>query len=321
VDIDPRTRQRTSRNEPEPLRISNVGLFGQMMIYPWKPLGITGSVRLDNNSQWERALTYRAATVLEILDELSVKAMIGTSFVPPAPSQLNAVPLVLDGGVQGNPDLESQTARTYEAAVLARPWRDLKLDLTVFTTEIFDRVENVSVGRLQRAVNLTDSRSRGFEVSSEWRHGWLTLQADVAYQQTTLDDPELSNFRWRLAYGEGAVGGKRPPNFPEVLSHQKVALTLPALHLEVAASGAYVSSRKATVANIALKGESYELEPYFVFGMHVRTLGISLLQDRITEFSVNGRNLLGAQYEHGGTYGVDIPAVGRSVFLRLKQEL
>ena len=321
VDIDPVTRQQTSRNQPEPLTITNLGLFGQVMTYPWKPLGIIGSVRLDDNSQAGKALTYRAATVLQVFEELSVKAMIGTSFVPPAPSQLNAVPVVLNGGVQGNPNLQSQTARTYEAAILARPLADLKLDLTLFTTEIFDRVETISVGQLQRAVNLTDSRSRGFELSGKWQRGILALEADVAYQQTRLEDPELANFRWRLAYGEGAAGGKSSPNFPEVLSHQKVALALPELHLEVAASGEYVSSRKATIANIALKGRAYELDPYFVLGMHVRTLGIALLQDRVTELSLHGQNLLGTDYEHSGTYGVDIPAVGRSVFLRFKQEL
>jgi len=321
TDINPKTGVGTSRNQPEAISINNLGLFAQLMTYPWEPLGLTASVRQDDNSQWGKAFTYRAAGVVRVLEQLSFKAMVGTSFVPPAPSQLNAVPLVLDGGIVGNPDLKSQTARTYEASVQARPIEGFKLDLAAFITEIFDRVENISLGRLQRAVNLTDSVSRGFELSGEWRHGPLTVQADVAYQATALEDPDLPNFRWQLAYGEGAVGGKRPPNFPEVLSHQRVTLTLPKHHFEVSASGQYVSSRKATPANIALKGESYELDPYFVLGMHARTLGFSLLRDRVTELSLHVENLLGADYEHGGTYGVDIPALGRSVFARFKQEL
>jgi iron complex outermembrane receptor protein len=321
VDIDPETRLRTSRNEPESLRITNLGLFAQLMTYPVKPLGITASVRRDDNSEWGSAVTYRAAGVLKVFDELSLKAMAGTSFVPPAPSQLDAVPLVLDGGIEGNPELQSQTARTYEASVLTRPIESLKFDLTVFSTDIYDRVENISVGRLQRAVNLTDSQSRGFELSGRFRHGFLTLQADVAYQKTVLEDPELTNFRWELAYGEDAVGGKRPPNYPELMSHQRIALTLPEYHVEVSASGEYVSSRKATVSNITLNGESYELDPYFVLGMHVRTLGFSLLKNRDTELSLHGQNLLDTKYEHAGTRGVDIPALGRSVFVRFKQEL
>jgi outer membrane receptor for ferrienterochelin and colicins len=321
IDVDPTTGLRTTRNRPESAEIDNLGLFAQVMVYPWERLGITGSVRKDDNSQWGSALTYRAAGVLEILEQLSVKAMVGTSFVPPAPNQLNAVPVVLDGGIEGNPDLKSQTARTYEATVQGRPLEDLRLDLTLFSTEIRDRVENVAVGRLQRAVNLTDSRSRGFELSGKWRYRFLTLEAGVAHQKTTLEDPDLLNFRWRLAYGDDAAGGKRPPNFPEWLAHQRVTLSLPEYHFEVSASGEHVSSRKATLANIVLNGESYVLDPYFVLGMHVRTLGVALLKDRTTEVSLHGQNLLGAQYEHGGTHGVDIPALGRSVLLRLKQEL
>lgn len=320
-DIDSTTGEGIQRNDPSPLDITNVGVFGQAMIYPWKPLAITGGIRLDENSVWGRAVTYRGATVLDIFEKLYLKAMVGTSFVPPAPSQLNAVPIVLRGGVEGNPNLDSQTARTYEAAVLARPLTDLELDLTIFRTQIFDRVENVAVGQLLRAENLTDSTSRGLELSGRWHYGPLTLDADVAYQRTELADPELTTRPWRLAYGEGAVGGKRPPNFPEWLSHQRVALTLPDQYVELAASGMYVSSRKATVANITFNGESYLLDPYFVFGLHVRTLGLELLRDRVTEVSLHANNLFGANYAHGGNYGVDIPAVGRVIFLRLKQDL
>jgi hypothetical protein len=55
--------------------------------------------------------------------------------------------------------------------------------------------------------------------------------------------------------------------------------------------------------------------------MHVRTLDFSLLKDRETELSLHGQNLFDAKYEHAGTRGVDIPALGRSVFVRFKQEL
>jgi outer membrane receptor for ferrienterochelin and colicins len=320
-DIDPATGLRTSRNEPSALSITNWGLFAQLMTYPVEPLGITASVRHDDNSQWGNALTYRGAAVFKVVDQLSLKAMLGTSFVPPAPSQLDAVPLVLDGGIEGNPKLESQTARTYEASVLTRPLDTLKLEATVFATQISNRVENISVGRLQRAVNMTDSQSRGLELSGEWRLRPLTFQADLAYQKTVLDDPEITNFRWELAYGDGAAGGKRPPNFPELMTHQRVTLTLPKGHFELSAIGQYVSSRKATISNITLNGESYVLDPYFVLGMHARTLGLSLLEDRVTELSLNVQNLLNAKYEHGGAHGVDIPALGRSVFVRFKQEL
>jgi hypothetical protein len=50
-------------------------------------------------------------------------------------------------------------------------------------------------------------------------------------------------------------------------------------------------------------------------------LGVELLRERVSELSLHAENVLNTEYEHGGTYGVDIPGLGRTVFMRFKQEL
>lgn len=319
-DVDLATGQRTLRNRDRArLNVTNIGVFAHVIGYPLEPWGIMGGARIDKNSEWGQNVTVRAASVVEIAEELHVKAMFGTSFVPPAPAQLLAVPIGLPGGVQGNPDLESQTARTFEVGVLTHPVRMLKVDLALFTTSIADRVEYVSVGQNLRAENVTDSNSLGGELNGELRIENFALQADVSYQRTALDDPVLADYRWRLAYGDDAAGGKNPPNFPQILSHQKGSVDLGPLQLSVA--GTYVGSRKPSVLNIVANGVGYKLKPYYLVDLHARTLDFEIVPDKSTEVSLHVRNLLGTQYEHGGTLGVDIPAVGRSVMLGLKQDL
>jgi iron complex outermembrane receptor protein len=316
-DVDLGTGERTARNDPDGLSITNIGIFAQAIAYPLKPWGIMGGMRYDNNSEWGDNVTFRAATVVEIFDWLHAKAMAGSSFVPPSPAQLTAVPIGFPGGVQGNPDLASQTARTFEFGVIAQPIKRLKVDLALFKTDIADRVEYQAAGQNLRAENVTDSSSFGGELNGEFRFEDFALQADVAYQKTALEDPDLADYRWQLAYNDES--GKNPPNFPQILSHQKASVDLGPVELAVA--GTYVGARKSSVLNIVANGESYELDPYYVVDLRVRTLALRLVPKKTTEVSLHARNLLDTKYEHGGTLGVDIPAVGRSVMLGLRQEL
>ncbi len=319
-DIDESTGARSRRNDPDPFATTNVGVLGQVMVYPVHSLGLTGSFRLDENTKWGTNATYRVAGVQKLFEQLHLKALVGTSFVPPAPSQLGAVPLVINGGVVGNPDLESQRARTLEGAALLRLVDMLKVDVTLFRTEIERRVENQPAGELLTARNLTDSESVGLEVSAELTYRPVTIKGDVALQRTELEEPEVVNFQWTTAYGQDVPGGNSPPNYPEMLGHLSLALDLPEVHAAGALTATYVGERKSSVANIRVNGESYLLDPYMLLGLHLRTLDVHLLPERLTEVSVHVDNMLNTQYAHGGARGVDIPALGRSAFLRLKQE-
>ncbi len=307
---------RVRRNTPNELNIQNVGVFSQLMFSPWQSLTLTGSLRHDVNSRFDDATSFRIASVLKVANSVHLKAMIGSAFVPPSPSQLNAVPLFLEGGFLGNPDVVRQKALTYEAALLTRPFRTLKIDLSAFVTNIKDRVENIPIGSLFRAENQTQSNSFGGELNGGATLGDFILQADIAYQRTTLEEPEQDSFRWQLAYGEDASTA----NFPTWLSHQKATWSQPRLYFEVSVMGTYVGARKSTVDNIVVAGEPYYLDPYFLLGGQLRSLGVELIPLRETRFSFHANNILGANYSHGGAAGVDIPALGRSIFFRVSQE-
>ena len=87
------------------------------MLEPIDRLRLTGGIRHDWNKAWGDHFNYRVAAVYSFLFGLSLKAMYGTSYVPPAPAQLETSPLRFEGGIVGNPELKSQKASTAELAV------------------------------------------------------------------------------------------------------------------------------------------------------------------------------------------------------------
>ncbi|MCP4710288.1 MAG: TonB-dependent receptor, partial [Planctomycetes bacterium] len=108
------------QNTSDSLKIKNGAAYLQAMGYPLDVfdirLGIIFGLRYDYNTEWGDTYNLRAGTVYGILNNLHLKLLYGSSFVPPAPTQLNAVPIGNDT-VKGNSDLESQNAKTFEIAV------------------------------------------------------------------------------------------------------------------------------------------------------------------------------------------------------------
>jgi outer membrane receptor protein involved in Fe transport len=263
----------------------------------------------------------RFGAVAKIIEGLYLKALYGTSYVPPAPSQLGAVPLQLSGGVEGNPDLNSQSAQTPEGAIIFHYWKPLKLQLSVFYTKIENRVEFVQNGLVLTADNLTDSTSIGGTLSANFNWRFLFAKGDVALVKTKIEDPDLPSFTWTTVYADDIEGGRKSPNFPSILSHFNLGVRFPEYHFQVALIGAYVGERKSSYTNIVENRESYLLDSYMTLGAHIKSVDLRFFGNRETTFSLHGNNLTNTQYAHGGALGVDIPALGISAFLKISQEI
>jgi outer membrane receptor protein involved in Fe transport len=257
--------------------------------------------------------------VYEILDNLSVKALWGSSYVPPSPSQLNGV-MIRTNGLRGNPDLDSQTANTVEGAVLYRYGEHVSLQGTGFWTAIENRIESVSVGSAEEARNLTRSTTFGAEGVAELIYAPFFVKANVSWQQTSVEQPEDAPYWWSVVYDPDGPGGDAPPSAPGIMGHLWAGVTLPEYHVQGTVMLHAYGPRKATHQNIVEAGEAYELDPYVRLDLNLRTLQLELLGDRLTEVSLHATNLLGTEYVEGGYLGVEIPAVGRTVFLKLTQQ-
>ncbi len=321
IEIDLETNEENPRNEAEGLEYSNLGVFAQLMLYPLDFVGLTGGIRYDKSSQWKDNVSQRYAAVFNILKGLHLKLLYGTSFVPPAPTQVGAIPLQLTGGVQGNPDLKSQYAKTPEVALVFSYWKPLRTEISFFYTEIENRVEFIQQGTMLSAENMTNTKSLGGSLSADFNWRFLFAGGDLSVQKTTIKDPDVVNFQWGQVYGDDIVGKRNPPNFPHIVSRLNAGVSFPRYYIQASISGMYVGERKSSFANIIANGESYLLDQYFTLGAHIRTLGIEIIPFRETVISLHGTNLTNNSFSHGGSLGVDIPSRGICLFLRLNQEL
>jgi iron complex outermembrane receptor protein len=299
----------------------NAGVFAQAIVRPHSKVGVTGGVRYDRNERFGSSINPRLALVVQPLPSVYVKGLYGTSFVPPTPIQLYAVPLRFDGGVLGNDQLRNQRAKTTELQVGYKFKDVMDVAVNAFYTVIDGRIEFESVGNQMRARNLTASRSTGVELSSYMNRKPLFARLAASYQNTKSDVPNPTPLWWGRLYAPNGPGGDGSLSFPTMMANATVGISLPRYHVEIALTGRTVSARKASAANSYVAGKTYLLDPYALVGLNVSTLEMRLFGNRLTKVSLHVTNLLGTKYAEPGYLGVDIPSAGRGVFLNITQEL
>ncbi len=303
------------------LTFGNAGVFAQVIVRPLAILGVTGGVRLDHNERFGSSFTPRLAIVLQPTPTIYLKGLYGTSFVPPTPIQLYAVPLRFDGGVLGNDQLRNQRAQTTELQVGYKAKDTLDVALNGFYTLINDRIEFEAVGNQMRARNLTTSRSYGLELSSSFNRQPLFARLAASYQDTKADAPSPTPLWWGRLYSPSGPGGERSLGFPSLMANATIGLSLPQYHFQTALSARAVGARKTSAANSYVAGRTYLLDPYYLVDLNVSTVEARLIGTRLTTCSLHVTNLLGRRYAEPGYLGADIPSAGMGVFLNITQEL
>jgi iron complex outermembrane receptor protein len=303
------------------MSFDNKGVYAQGILYPHKKVGLTLGGRYDWNERFGNSLNGRAALVVQWMKNLYTKALVGTSFVPPTPTQLYAVPLRFDGGAAGNDKLKNQTAQTWELQVGYKAKEFLDVAADGFYTVIDQRIEFVKLGNQMEAMNLTPSHSKGVEISAYLNHKPMFARLSGSYESTTADVPSPTPLWWNRLYAANGPGGNQLLGFPQLMANATLGVTLLRYHVETALSARAVSSRKTSAANSYMGGKTYLLDSYYLLDFNVSTLETRLIGKRLTKCSLHVNNILNRKYAEPGYLGVDIPSVGVGVFLNITQEL
>lgn len=306
---------------PDSFEYNSVGAFSQLVLFPIERVGLTTGFRYDASDQFSSFLSERAGLVLKIMDGLYTKLLFGTSYMPPAPDQLQSIPLTLQGGIEGNSDLEAQTAKTLEMQIGFKPLEQLETNLSGYYTEVENRIDFVRNGQILQAVNLSGSTSYGIDADIKLTILPFFSNTQFSWQNTAVGDPSESMYAWDLAYGEDAEGGKRPPGYPEIMAKIRIGATFPQYYFEVSTGFDFYGSRKSSIANIIENGESYTLPPYHDFDLHIRTVEVELFRDRPTDLALHLLNIFDERHSEGGYKGVDTPSLGRVIYLSLRQTI
>jgi outer membrane receptor for ferrienterochelin and colicins len=304
--VDLASAQRTFRS---------FGAFLQAMLSLDDAWDITGGVRVDLHDLYGARPNGRLGVVYAPpASRLSLKLLYGSSFKSPSAEQLYTQPMkILD--IQGNARLAPQTAHTFELyAGFGLPGDRGEVSLNGFVTDVSGRVEYAQVARFQTALNIDQERIVGGEVEARFalaRPLWIRLSSGIAH---------TVNKR---------LGAAIPPGSPEVVSslfprlqsHLIVDYHLPIWEGNAALEVSHIGARPSSQSNALNRGQPYQVPGYLYLGLSLATGGRKILGDRETSFALRISDLANRRWVEPGFGGIDVPALGRSVFLTVIQKL
>jgi outer membrane receptor for ferrienterochelin and colicins len=298
--------------------IGNVTLWnpGAHSLALWVPrpwLSLTAGARYDYHNIYGGRPSARLGGVVALTSTLRLKVLYGSAFKAPSPQLLWGLPLAV-GDISGNSRLRPSYLHTVEGQLAYRPTPFLLLTTGLAYSYVLDQAAFALVGVNQVAQNVAQVESISWEseVKIDWRRR-IAMYANVTLNRTRqrISDPGYS--AQLTSYPNIA--------YPLAVAHAGSSAAVPGLPLRLSVEGSFVSARPSSGANALSQGGRYFLDPYFLLGASVRTIGLELFPQRETSLALTGRNLLGAQAANPGFSGIDYPLLGRTVMLQLSQEL
>jgi len=261
-------------------------------------LRLTGGIRLDDDQQYGKHWTPRIYAVWNATERFTVKGGYSQGFrAPDLRETLSDWGQTSRGGtIYGNPDLEAETSRTFEAVAMY-DGGPLQASLTVYDTRFNDKITRVtcasagawctdeplsSIGNAPTTyVNVDKARIRGIEATVDIR---LTKTLRLNATGTLTDSEQLSGTNRGAALNDtpkqaaSASLNWRPDDrlsgFVRAVYRGKEAVT------EAQISGSNVFATSYTTVDL---GGSYKVSPGFTF--HA---GVQNLLDRRIDYAANG---------------------------------
>jgi len=292
----------------------NFGAFAQGILDLPAGFSAVAGLRIDVHSRFGVHPSPRAAFVwAPPHGPVSLKLLYGASFKPPSAEQLFTRPIAVFD-VQGNPDLQSQTAHTFELAGDYRlPKGRGQISLNLFATDVLSRVEFLPTGTYLQAAN----------IQSEWVMGG-ELDGRVAVAR-----PLQLRLLAGIAHTVMRSLGPSIPDKPEVLNelfplyqiHLIADYTLPWWSLHLSAEFSYVGPRPASLSAALGSGASYELPGYPYAALALSLPPRKIIPGRPTRAALRISNVFNTHFNEPGFGGIDIPNQGITAILTVVQAL
>ena len=284
-----------------------------------KGLRISGDLRVDKiqfgpityDPQW----SWRFAIAYRINPRIVAKLVSGRSFQMPSGTLLfseagfgNRNNIIGAYEFNSTRPLLPQHIYNIELSLSAVIFKHWALEASLFDQSLVDKVEFVSVGGDFVAKNRNPQSVIGFELLSRvlfgrfTAYGWLSGVYSVA------------------AFGAAAVSNPLPA-FPSLQGIVGIDLDVPEAKLHLNAQARLVGPRGSSPSNTLLNNdEPYTLPAYGVLDVTLSTQALhpfGLTAD--TRLLLTARNLGPKRWAEPGHAGFDLPALGPSLHLALKQ--
>jgi len=285
----------------------NVGAYVQGIWQIDRSWSATLGGRLDDHTLYGLNPSGRAALVFAPPDSAwSAKLLYGSSFKAPSAVQLFTQPMAT-GTVEGNANLQPQTAHTVElAGGWTFPHARGELAANLYVTDVLGQVEFLQQGLFLQARNIPDVVVLGGELDGQITFGKalrLRLLAGVA--STVSQDlgpafagtPEVDN-----------------PLFPPYQVHALLDWFLPWAGLRFSPEVSLIGPRAASQSNALIAGAPYELPPYVYTGASLGTGALRPFGKKL-ELVIHVADLTNQIWYDPGFNGIDVPSAGITAIL------
>jgi outer membrane receptor for ferrienterochelin and colicins len=297
--------------------VGDVNLWnpGARILALWRPIprfSLTTGLRYDYHNIYKGRWSARLGGVVALASNLHFKLLYGSAFKAPSPLLLYGTPITV-GDISGNRLLRPSYVNTVEAQLNFRPAAFAQITTGFAFNDVHDQAEFAHVGLNQVAQNISSVRSVSWETELKLDYRRIVAAyANVSFNRT-----------WRRLDQPGYVAGLTNyanVAYPGVVAHAGASALVPRLPLRVSVEGSYVTARPSSRTNTLEAGREYFLDPYFMLGATLSTVGLQLLPSGETTLTLIGRNLLDTRVIDPGFAGIDYPLLGRTVMLQLRQE-
>ena len=319
VDVDRQSGVMTPRPRPPLAALANTAAYGQVSYQLFEWASLTGTLRYDGSNIFGPAVTGRLGAVLNT-EKLVFKLLGGTSFKAPSPEQLYGIAVgPLD--VRGDPTLRPQYMRSLEVDVDYTPFKSLSLSLTGFLARYDPLIAYVArSGQLQPSTLSADSFGGELVARANHTFGPATVDAFAALS--------VQNFHTSESVLGGIAEKMLPDNegVPQVMGTVGVDVKLKPYWVNVHLEYHGVSDRAPSQSNLMANGTtdmsapSYRLKGYHLVDAAVSSIPVAVGPVRLSAM-VKASNLLDQRYTEVGFNGIDVPTIGRTVWLQLRVQL
>ena len=316
VEIDRMTGAERERSDPGTKNLANLGVYGQVLLPVHDKVRIAGTLRWDQHNIYGGAVSARAAVVTTPTPQLAVKLMGGRSYKAPSPEQLFGVGLnQLD--VTGDDKISPQFLNGVELLVDYFFSPKVNVNLGGYYQRYADTLSYIRLGTGLTAQPF-DADSYGLEATlrTSVPAGPVRIDgsAGVALQQLITSSETLGGVREKAVPDNEGV--------PVAMVNSRFAVFGPS------GSGGqvlvrYVGERTPSQSNLLLHSgnpdmsdPSYMLRAYTLVDASVASPQITLEQNKAwAKLRAGVSNLLDKRYAEVGFNGVDIPSLGRTLWI------
>lgn len=311
-----------AQGQPTDRTIGNVAGHAQLVLkdLDWaRKLRLIGDVRIDKSSLYPSELSWRTAIAYKWKKGLTSRVVAGQAFQGPSAVLLFAMPgFGTSASIIGNrtrPDqkqLVPQTITSAEAMVNLRLRDAFEIAPSVFVQKLDRSIDFMSSGLGYLATNRVSRKSVGVELTGLAVRRPFTLQIAGAYQrQLKSGNPD-----------DTVEKLSSPPLYPAFWAMGSLNAEFPKIFLQANATVRWVGERGPTEQNLALNnnGQPYALSSYVRLDLALASLGLHLLGKNPTHIGAVVRNLTDERHSEPGPIAADLPVLGRTIEISLRQD-